>query len=190
MSKENIVERIISDAEKEAQDIISSAEERSASVIEEANLTAERRLKGVKAETAQKCKAILDGKAATARLDGAKAELAERRRVLDAVYKSALEALIALDKKGSLTIAERLLYDYAEEGDEILFAPDYKYAADVMKLDVVREKKLKLARGGSDAKGGFVLRGKTCDKDLSYAALLAIDREEHQAEIAANVFKG
>ena len=37
--------------------------------------------------------------------------------------------------------------------------------------------------------GGFVLRGKTSDKDLSYGALLAADREEHQAEIAAELFK-
>lgn len=33
--------------------------------------------------------------------------------------------------------------------------------------------------------GGIFLKGKISDKDLSYGALLALDREEYQAKIAA-----
>lgn len=190
MGVENIVERIISDAENEAALIVSSAEKQAGEIIDGANLSAERKLTGVKAEVAQKVKAILDGKAATARLDGAKAELAEKRRVIDEVYSSALKALNALDKKDALLLADRLLQSFAEEGDEVVFASGYKYAAEVSKLDVFKEKKLKLARGSGNFDGGFILCGKTADKDLSYGALLAADREERQAEIAANVFKG
>lgn len=190
MSKESIVERIISDAEKEAENIISQAEIRAGQVVDDASLRAERKLAGVKAEVAQKVKSILDGKAATARLDGAKAELAEKRRVIDVVYKNALEALIALDKKTALALADRLLSYFAEEGDEIVFAANYKYPADVLKLDVVKEKKLKVSHAKASVDGGFVLKGKNCDKDVSYGALLQLDREEHQAEIAATVFKG
>lgn len=190
MGKDSIVERIISDAEKEAENIISQAETKAAQVVEEANVRAERKLTGVTAEVAQKVKSILDGKAATARLDGAKAELAEKRRVIDAVYRNALDKLIALDKQSSLSLAEKLLYDFAEEGDEILFAANYKYSAEVAKLNVLKEKKLKIASGKADALGGFVLKGKNSDKDVSYGALLQFDREEYQAEIAAAVFKG
>ena len=190
MSKESIVERIISDAEKEAENIISQAESRAEQTVQEADLRAERKLAGVKAEVAQKVKAILDGKAATARLDGAKAELAEKRRVIDVVYKNALEALVELDKKSSLALAERLLTEFADEGDEIVFATNYKYFAEVSKLDIVKEKKLKIASGKSALDGGFILKGKTSDKDVSYGALLQFDREEYQAEIAAAVFKG
>ncbi len=190
MSKESIVERIISDAEKEAENIISQAEARAAQVTDDASLRAERKLVGVKAEVAQKVKAILDGKAATARLDGAKAELAEKRRVIDVVYKNALDALIDLDKKSSLALAEWLLVEFAEEGDEITFAPSYKYCAEIAKLDIVKEKSLKIAQGKSPVSGGFVLRGKYSDKDVSYDALIELDKEKHQAEIAASIFKG
>ncbi|MDE7083498.1 MAG: hypothetical protein K2O89_07350 [Clostridia bacterium] len=190
MSKESIVQRIISDAEKEAENIISQAEARAAQAVDDASLRAERKLTGVKAEVAQKVKAILDGKAATARLDAAKAELREKRRVIDTVYKNALAALVALDKKGSLSLAERLLCEFAEEGDEILFAPNYKYSAEVSKLDVVKAKKLKISNAKADVGGGFVLKGKNSDKDVSYGALLQFDREERQAEIAAAIFKG
>ena len=190
MSKESIVERIISDAEKEAENIIAQAEARAQQTVQEADLRAERKLAGVKAEVAQKVKSILDGKAATARLDGAKAELAEKRRVIDSVYKNALEALIALDKKTSLALAERLLSDFAEEGDEIVFATNYKYVAEVSNLETVKAKKLKIANGKIPLDGGFILKGKNSDKDVSYGALLQFDREEYQAEIALAVFKG
>lgn len=190
MSKESIVERIISDAEKEAENIIAQAETRATQTVQEADLRAERKLMGVKAEVAQKVKSILDGKAATARLDGAKASLAEKRRVIDVVYKNALEALVSLDKKSSLLLADRLLSDFAEEGDEIVFATNYKYFAEVSKLQIVKEKKLKIASGKSALDGGFILKGKNSDKDVSYGALLQFDREEYQAEIAAAVFKG
>ena len=190
MSKESIVERIISDAEKEAENIISQSEARAAQAVDDASLRAERKLTGVRAEVAQKVKSILDGKAATARLDGAKAELAEKRRVIEAVYKNALEALVALDKKTALALADRLLSDFAEDGDEIVFAANYKYPAEILKLDVVKEKKLKASNDKASVEGGFVLKGKNSDKDVSYGALLQLDREERQAEIAATIFKG
>lgn len=190
MSKESIVERIISDAEKEAESIISQANERAAETLSDAQTRAERRLTGVKAEVAEKVKSITDGKAATARLDGAKALLAEKRRVIDVVYKSALAKLVALDKSASLSLADRLLSGYADEGDEIVFAQNYKYAAEVAALDTVKKKKLKISGEKREMDGGFILRGKSSDKDLSYGALLAVDREENQAAIAAAVFKG
>lgn len=190
MSKESIVERIITDAGEEASDIISRAENRAARILDEASLRADRRFKGAKAEVAQKSKAIFDGKAATARLDGAKAELAEKRRVIDHIYSEALDALIALDRKNALALAERLLTDFAEDGDEIVFAAGYKYAADVLKLDVVKRKKLKIGHGRERVDGGFILKGKNSDKDVSYGALLLLDREERQAELAAEIFKG
>lgn len=189
MGIENVVERIISDAHTEASSIIAEAERQAENTVLEAKKQAERKLLGVKAETAQKVKSILDGKSATARLDCAKIELAEKRRVLDTVYAQALEKLIALNKKESVALAERLLCDYAEEGDEIVFASGYKFVPDVMILDIVKEKKLTHSIGAGGITGGFVLKGKTADKDVSYSALLAVDREEHVSEIAEKLFK-
>ncbi|MDE6356080.1 MAG: hypothetical protein K2L67_02440 [Clostridia bacterium] len=189
MGIENIVERIISDAEKSAEDMISAAREKAGEVIAAAEKHAERNRVGTEAELKVKIKSINDGKAATARLDSAKILLAEKRRVIDTVYEKALEKLIALDRRESVLIAERLLNAYAEEGDEIVFAANYKFAQDVAKLSVVAEKKLKIAIKGADVDGGFILRGEKSDKDLSYGALLSLDREAHQAEIAKRFFK-
>lgn len=188
MSKQAIVERILSDANAEAQAIILDAEEKAAAITAEAQTKAKRERLGTEAVVAEKTKAILDGKAATARLDSAKILLAEKRRVLDAVYASALEKLVKLGQKETLKLAESLLTAYAEEGDEIVFAANFPFKAQVGGLSIVKEKGLKVSPKTAEIDGGFILIGKNSDKDLSYGAILALDREENQAQIAAKIF--
>ena len=56
-------------------------------------------------------------------------------------------------------------------------------------LPIVKEKGLKLAPESAEIDGGFRLKGTVSDKDLSYGALLAADRERYQAELAREIFK-
>ncbi len=188
MSKEEIVERIIFDAEEEASAIVKAAEEKAAQTIADAESKAEEGRKTTEAEVANKVKSILDGKAATARLDCAKIMLGAKREVIDGIYARALQALIELDKENALALAEKLLQLYAEEGDCIAFAENYPYAEEVAAFSVVKEKGLRVSSDRVDIDGGFILVGRQSDKNLSYGALLAADREENQAEIASQIF--
>ena len=188
MSKEGIVERILSDAESRAQAIIAAAERRAEEIIAEANESAKRDELGVQAEVAEKCAAIKSGKEAEARLDSAKVLLAQKRRVIDSIYERALVQLKELKKSDAVAFADKILQEFAEDGDTIAFAPDFKYAQEVSRLAVCSEKKLKISLNAEGVDGGFVLRGKIADKDVSYGALLSSDREEKQVEIAAAVF--
>ncbi len=188
MSKEAILERIISDAQAAADATVAEAEGRAAEIIAEAEARAARDRQGTSAIIAERSKAIADGKAAAARLDAAKVMLAAKRGVIDEVYARALEKLKALPQKDAVRLAEGLLLSYAEDGDELVFATNFAYKAQVLKLAVVAEKNLKNSGKTADIDGGFILIGKNSDKDLSYGALLALDREERQAEIAAKLF--
>lgn len=188
MSERTIVEKIISDAESEAQAIIAAAEKKAGETLAAANARVERKKQGEKAACEKRAESILEGKAATARLDCAKILLAEKRAVIDEIYARALSGLQKLGKAEAVRLCERLLTDFAEEGDEIVFADDFGYAQDVSKLDVVKEKKLKVSSRKANIDGGFLLVGKRCDKNFSYSALLGADREEQQASIAADVF--
>ncbi|MGN0818075.1 MAG: V-type ATP synthase subunit E [Candidatus Coproplasma sp.] len=188
MGKEDIVGRIIFDAEDEARAIVAAAEERASKTIAEADMRAARTKKGTEAEVAEKVKAIFDGKAATARLDCAKIMLGAKRDVIDEVYARALKLLVDLNRADSLSLAEGLLVSCAENGDQIVFAENYRYAEEVSALSVVKEKKLKVSPARADLDGGFILVGKDSDKNLSYGALLSVDREERQSEIAAQIF--
>lgn len=189
MGREAIVERILSDANAEAAAIVREAEERAASVVAAAAARAEQGRRESEAEAKKKAADILERRASAARLDSAKLLLAEKRRVLDGIYAAALERLKALDKEDCLALAERLLTEYAEEGDEIVFAAGYPHVAAVALLPVVAERDLSVSPVSADIDGGFLLRGKTSDKDLSYGALLAADREAHQSALAAELFR-
>ena len=188
MSEQAIVEKIIADAQAEAQAIIADAQDRAERTKAAASTRAERRLQGEKAAAEKRSESILEVKAAAARLDCAKIMLGEKRAVIDEVYARALKELQNLGKGEALHLFERLINEYAEEGDEVLFAQNFKYAPEASKLDIVKEKKLKISAKRAAIDGGIMLVGKNSDKNLSYSALLAADREENQADIAAKIF--
>lgn len=189
MGREEIVARILEDARAEAAEKEAAAQARAEAVVRAAEETAERERAQAEADAQARAEGILEGKRAAARLDSGKARLAERRKVLDAIYKRALDNLLALEKKSALLLAERLLREYAEEGDEIVFSENYAYAEEAANLPAVKEFGLRVSPNREKLSGGFVLRGLRADKDCSYAALLAADREEHQTELAAALFR-
>lgn len=189
MGKEAIVEQILADAEAEAQDIISEAKRQAEEIVSAASARADAQRAETEAEVQERAKRISDGKAASARLDGAKLALAEKRRVIDTVYERALEELISLSEKDFLALTEKLLTAYSEEGDEIIFAKLYGYTDAVNKFAVVKERNLKVSDERADIRGGFLLRGEKADRDLSYPSLLNDDREVYQSELAQEIFK-
>ena len=188
MSEQAIVEKIIADAKTEAQAIIADAEKKAEGTIAAANSRADRRLQGEKSAAEKRAESILEGKAATARLDCAKILLHEKRAVIDEVYARALKNLVSLGKAEALHLISSLLEEHAEEGDEVVFAENFGYAQDAAKLDIVKEKKLKISAKKAKIDGGLLLVGKNSDKNLSFGALLAADREVNQADIAAKIF--
>lgn len=188
MSKEDIVNRIISDAESEAADILKSASSRAGEIIAAAERHAFLERSETEAEVGERAKRISDGKAAAARLDSAKILLAEKRRVIEEIYAQALKKLQTLGEKESVALLQRLLEENAEEGDEIVFAQNFGYVPQVSRLKVITQKKLTVSGERAPISGGCILRGKLSDKDLSYTALLGADMEENQAAMAARLF--
>lgn len=131
--------------------------------------------------------------AATARLDVKKIMLAARKKAVENVYAEAKKRLIDLGEEETLTLFNRLLCLYAEEGDAVIFADGFRYAEGVKLLPVFAQKKLKAVSDGAafagvKIDGGLYLAGKTADKDLSFDALLKADREENESRIAAELF--
>ena len=188
MSVEQITARIISDAEADAKQIIEGAEKRAARILETAAKEAEQGRRAVEADVAAKRVDALEKKTASARLESAKLLLREKRRVIDGIYHMALKELLSLNKEDALRLADRLLQLYAEEGDEIIFAENYAYAEEVSALPVITQKKMQVSSQRLPLSGGFTLRGMKSDKDLSYGALLAADREEYQADLSKKLF--
>ena len=188
MATQQIIERILADASKEADVILASSEEKSAKLLADASACAQNIRREAEAEVAEKRDSILEKRAAAARLDCSKLVLKEKRKVIDAIYDEAHSRLLELSKENCLKLMEALLEQYAEAGDEIFFSKNFAYAEEVQVFPVVQEKGLTVSSQRADIAGGMLLKGKVSDKDLSYAALLFADRAENEAQLAADIF--
>ena len=188
MGKQDIIDRILSDAKAEADAVLAEAAARAENIKKSAEEAAQSERKKAENEAKSKREALLEGRRAAARLDAKKIALAGKRRVIDVVYGRAEDKLSKLEESASLSLIQSLLKQYAERGDEVLLAEGYPYLAGVKKLAVVREKELKVSDEGAKISGGVILRNDSCDRDLSLASLLAADKEAHQAELASMLF--
>ena len=188
MSTQNVVERIISDGNLEAEKIINDAKLKAARIHQKCGEENNRKQAQAQAEVSEKIRYMTEKKQASARLECAKIALSAKRKVIDQIYAMALERLIALDKEQTLSRVDGLLQKYAEQGDEIFLAKNFAYESDLKLLPVIREKGLQISQNRADLDGGMLLIGKKSDKDLSYGAVLQADRDNFEAALAAEIF--
>ncbi len=193
MSVESIVERIRSDGKTEAEAILAAGKRKAEETENGAKAEAERLRRETESDVEKRAAAVAAHFAATARLDVKKIMLAARKKAVENVYAEAKKRLIDLGEEETLTLFNRLLCLYAEEGDAVIFADGFRYTEGVKLLPVFAQKKLKAVSDGAafagvKIDGGLYLAGKTADKDLSFDALLKADREENESRIAAELF--
>lgn len=189
MSMQKVVERILSDAQAEAAALISDAENKAAKRLADASAYENAVQAETETDVKVKTDSIFEKRAADARLESSKILLSEKRKTVDSVYELALLRLVALDKEDCLKLATALLEKYAEQGDEVFFAENFKYAKEVSALPVVQKRGLSVSSTRLPLDGGMRLVGKVSDKDLSYGALLTTDKDAHQADLAKELFK-
>lgn len=190
MSKEAIIEKIISDGQKKSDAIIADARERADEIL---------------AAAAGECKAYYDqsvydtnklvddiisrGKT-VAELDAKKLQLGAKAKALDAVFASALDKLRNLDKKKYKALLLHML-DNADDGDQVIISErekDILTAKDVKEYADKRNIKLSLAKEFGDFDGGLMLRGKGIDKNFTFEVEIAMLRDEIEMNIAKELF--
>ena len=187
MSLESLKEKILSDAQGEADALLETAKKKAAFIEAEAEAEAQKSREREEKEVEERIRALEEGSAATVRLEAKKFNLKERRRVIDTIYSRALESLFKLSEKESTELLLSLLKEFACDGDTVSLSEDYPYPAAAEKA--ITKAGYKLSSKRAKIKGGFYLLGKKCDRDISYEALLKADREENQAELAAKIFR-
>ena len=133
-------------------------------------------------------KDVADKKSAAARLESAKIELAEKRKVLDYAYNVALAKLKEYSEAEPQTFYAMLLEKYAEDGDVVYFAEEFDGVDAVAALPVFSTKKLTIASGRAKIAGGVLLVGKKADKDVSLTALIERDKELYLSQVASEIF--
>ena len=191
-----VVEKILGDANAEAEKIKSEAEEKEAA--EQAKQAAE--LKEYKKQTkALAQKAGEDRKLhllAGARMDAAKEFLTEKRKILEEVFSKAQEKLGKLPDEEYRKIMKKLMLEAVETGDEEVIIGKEEKRID---QDFIKQVNSELGRGSKgelrlssereDLGGGFILRRGKIKTNVSTEVLLAQARKELEIELAKELFK-
>ena len=185
---QKIIQRIITDANAEAEALLAQADDKAKKLLAEVSARVEKERRQTEELVASRARSVMEKREADARLESAKLLLAEKGKTIDSVYKLALQRLQTLSKEDCLQLYSTLLEDCAEESDTVYFASNFAYAKEVENLPIVSQKKLRISTERLDMDGGLRLIGKVSDKDLSFGALLAADKDAYQAELARELF--
>lgn len=197
---EKIVERILADARQHAAAIKAEAEEKAAGIIEKARSEAEksrrRILDKARATAEERRRRILT----IAELEGRKAVLAAKEALLEEAFATALKNLRELDTPSYQQVIRSLLLRSVRTGsEEVVISPeDQDRLTPEFITSVNQEIRLRTRGKGltlaSERRplggGGFVLRSGGVEINNSFAALLAMQREELEPEVAAVLFAG
>ena len=108
--------------------------------------------------------------------------------LLNEVYKRLEEKLGAMKGDELTRFIEKLIEKYATDGDEIVVAANSAVGADkIAELQVCKKLGLKVVGEGAFS-GGFIIKGKTFDRDFSFAAIVGAVRESTESEVSAKLF--
>ena len=188
MKEQNIVNKILSDAELKAEQIVADAERKAEITVQSARDTAAKRREEQLALVSARNEETLRRREINARLECNKLMLAAKLKVLGGVFEGALKNLCALGEKEYLAFIESLLEKYAEEGETVILSERCPCKEGVYSLAVIRERSLSVSKDRGKFAGGLMLIGGGCDKNLTFEALVSAAREEKQAEVAAKLF--
>ena len=190
MSKEAIVEKIISDAHLKADSIVAEANAKADEIISAAAEECKEYMYSFKSKTD---KMIFDVDARTktvAELDARKLTLAAKTKVLDVVYERTLENLRNLDKEAYSALVFGML-ENAKDGDVVTISKREKDIVTKESLAEFAKKKgikLTLAEQFGDFDGGIVLGGNGVDKNFTFEVEVALLKEQTEAKTAKEIF--
>ena len=195
MDTEQVVKKILSDADSEAEVIKKQADEKAAGERAE---FAEQQNEYKKQTQALAQKAAEDKRLhilAAARMEIVKQLLAEKRKVLDDIFTRARQQLKDLPDEQYQDLMAKLMSAAVETGDEEVIVDrnekriDSEFIRQVnSKLGPDHKGGLKLSGEKQNIEGGFILKRGRIKNNLSLSVLLAQARKEIEIELAKELF--
>ena len=187
--KENIINKILSDADARCAEILSVANASAQAIVAETEQAIakdrealEQRLQAIKAERQR-------NRRATAELDAKKYTLKCKQQLISRCYDFAYEKLVKMSDSDRLNLIGSLIEKHAETGETV-----YITQADAKSVTQVWlngfEKNLKLGKKYLKADGGVVLEGEGYEKDLTLKSVIKYLREQTENKVAELLLGG
>lgn len=190
MSKEAIIDKILSDANLKGDAIIGEANEKADEIISLAAKQCKDYLYQSKTEIDRLTLEIDERSRSVAELDARKLLLAAKTQVLDSVYAKTLEKLRNLDKEQYSALIFSML-ENAKDGDVVTVSEREKDIVTKESLADFAKKKgisLTLADKFGDFDGGVIISENGIDNNFTLEVEVALLREQTETKIAKEIF--
>lgn len=183
-----LTDRIIADAETEAERMLRSADEYYDRTTKSARAEADKYIEKAVSEAQSAAEDLVKRSATLDNIEYRKTLLGARQALVEEVFSRAEKSLENMGESDYLALIERLIASYAEAGDAIVLAENCPLDAREVENTVAAKKlNLKAQKTGKFG-GGLVLSGKKTDKDLTFKALCAAAKESYEGEVAQKLF--
>ncbi|MGI6307583.1 MAG: V-type ATP synthase subunit E [Dethiobacteria bacterium] len=195
---ERISRRILDDARAQAEKIVAEAAGKASAILAEAEKEAGKRkeqiLERAQKEAEEQKRRILG----IAQLDARKEILAAKQELIEETFEQAVARLVNLEEAAYLDYLRQMLLASMKTGEEVIILSPRDKAGIPAKFwkDLGQELaatgrtgKVSLGQEASEIGGGFILQSEGVEINNSFHALLEMQRDELEPEVAALLFK-
>jgi len=196
MNAEQVVEKILSEANTEAEKILSAAKVKAAAEESKLNNTLESFRKDTQELVEKSAAEKRDRMLANARMGLQKELLASKCALLDEVFELAIKKIAGLDDKAYLSLMESKLIEAVETGNEEVVIGKNETRIDAGFVKQVNRQlgpgykgNLQLSEERTDISGGFILRRGKVQTNISTEVLVGQIREEMEMQLAGELFE-
>lgn len=186
--KENIIQRILDDADKKCAQIIDDAKAYASKVIAGANTFADDEQRKLACRIDEQ-KKQMDGSAIiNAQLQARKYKLDCKQKLIASCYDKAMQVIAGYKSSERLNFLHKLIEKYAESGETVVICKCDKDIVTQKWLDSFG-KNLKLSTNLLDEQGGILLEKDTYTKNLTLARLIQIAKQETEGAVSSALFE-
>lgn len=184
--KENIINKILSDADLKCQSIVSVAESQAQQIAESSTQAIARERAELDARIETISAERMRNRYATAELEAKKYKLNAKQQLISGCYNKAYEQLLRLSGKERLNFIGTLIEKFAEMGETVYVTQSDSHLVTQLYLDGF-DKKLTLGDRYIHADGGIVLEGEGYEKDLTLGSVINYVREQTEGKVAEHL---
>jgi len=198
MAIKEIKEKILSDAQKEANEIIFQAESRAKEMISKGKKEADALKNSILAKHRQEGLLKKNKIITEANLDARKTLLSERQTIIEGVFKKALENILNMDNQKYCKYIKKIILSNIENGDETITIgkSDKERITDAFIENINKELKskekkgeLKLDDSYVQIQGGVIIGSGDIKKNISLELLLLKAREKYEMAVNSQLFE-
>lgn len=191
MALENIINRIIGDAEKKAQSFIDSQQEKADEITIEADKKIEAYRNKGEDKASNTAKSMNDVADVIVELEISKIELHKKRELIDKIFELALEKILKLPKAEYKKIILKNLDDL-RDGDVIILSEKEKGILLKKDIDEIAKKKgikVSLSSECNNNIAGLIIDRKSTVLDFNIETELENLKKEMESEILKGLYK-